>query len=1512
MGARICFLVLCLLHMNGIYSQCPTGAPTVSDTCILAGETVTLNATGSTNSFAWYDAAVGGTHLGNGANFNPGALASTTTFYGATQEENYALEFDGVNDRVAIQNYSYGASGLTQLTVEAWVKTTSTSPMIIASFDRSEYWRLGIGSTGASSGRVSWSVNTSSGFLDMGGNIPVNDGQWHHVAAVYISGIARIYVDGVADVTSFTFFGSTWGSGATRFGFLGTGSEASVYNGPTGPGHYFDGEIDELRVWSDRRTAAEINANMNNCLLGTEPNLELYYKFNDGPGSSVVSDQVSNSDGNLIVMSPANDWLTRDAFYTCPSCESPRSPLTVTILNATPVSISSSTAPSCIGTEFTFNASSGFGSYTWNTGAAAQSINANVGGIYSVVAEQAGCYSADSVEIVGENGDAQTSGLFDGSNDFAAIDGMFYSSNSIDELSVEAWIRTTDAGNQIIASFDRSDYWRLGINGEGAGNGQVCWNLRTSAGILDFGSSSRVDDGNWHHVVGTYNAGLASIYIDGELDATATRGVTVGSGTTRYGFIGTGSEASSYNGSRGPNRYFDGEIEELRIWDKALTINEIRDNMCQNYVGLPDDLDAYFKFNEGTGVNLTSEISSVEARAFNINTTNFWENSGAPVGDNAENLYAAVLAGNSVSITNCNGDALTLSDLAGTATGIHIYTIEDDPSNNNGIDSLLVGNQYYGVFLVGDQATSYRTEISYNNNPLVTAENQFGLDILSRTDKTSASFSSEAAINDEINSILTIPNVSGRKELILDTRYYIWTGNSNMSWQTANNWSSISVPPVNANILIPDVTNQPRLDQNRVVGSVRLDPLASVDLDGNTLGLTGNFTANGDIDTDEGQISFSGSIPQTFTAGVTQTIDNMSTTNATNVNMAGRKVELINTLTVQNGVFETNDSLTLVSNASGTARIAEITGGGSITGEIEMQRYIDAGETYWRFFSSAVQGATIADYQGDFVTSGYVGSDFPSFPFTSVYTYIEGTGYAAVANANQVINQGQGVMVWSGDTITGTDPFVVDYRGVPNQGDINMPVTFSNTDGWNLLGNPYPSTINWDLVTGADRQNIANAIYILNPDTEQYATYINGASANGGSNLIPSQQAFWVGAIASNPVLTFRESIKSSVDQPFLKSGSPISSGVHILLSGFNKTDEAVIRHVDNATDGYDSEYDATKRFASWMEYPHVSVLNGDDVDYTVHSFDKAHQEWSLPIRTIVFQSGDYDITFSDLSELNVPCLMLEDTYTGQVYPIEESVPLTFTMSDTTYAPRFVLHIGKNYDIEPTEALCHGDFGQVLIGLDSLESGTFSLLSGTTTIETGSFAGGLQIDSLVAGHYSIAMTGLNNLCQSNQFDFEIVEPTELLVLSTVTPEMLGQDGAIELQIVGGTPGYTFAWSNGADSSAITGLTEGVYEVLVTDESNCSTSELFTLGSTLGIDNVEADETTKFVYFPEENRVSLSGELDLTYTLVDISGKMIAEYNVLNNAEQVDLELPNSMAKGTYVLTGINNSFTLIK
>jgi len=159
--------------------------------------------------------------------------------------------------------------------------------------------------------------------------------------------------------------------------------------------------------------------------------------------------------------------------------------------------------------------------------------------------------------------------------DYVAIQNLSYNSTDNTEVTVCAWIRTSSSGDQYIASFDRNEYWRLEINGSGAGDGQVGWDVMTSSGQVDYGSSTRVDDGLWHHVTGVYDNGRLTIYIDGRPEASASGGNTFGSGNTRFGFIGANSEATSFNGSRGAGTPISGDLDDLRIYDKALTVEEI-------------------------------------------------------------------------------------------------------------------------------------------------------------------------------------------------------------------------------------------------------------------------------------------------------------------------------------------------------------------------------------------------------------------------------------------------------------------------------------------------------------------------------------------------------------------------------------------------------------------------------------------------------------------------------------------------------------------------------------------------------------------------------------------------------------------------------------------------------------------------------------------------------------------------------------------------------------------------
>ena len=210
--------------------------------------------------------------------------------------DNYVLSLDGTTDYVALDanQDDIGGTSSAGITVEAWIKPgtgSSSQKNIIISTDRSEYWRLSYG-FGASRDRVSWSTTSSSDSIhDMVGSTQLDEGQWYHVAAVYDPGAGKkyIYVNGELDGEANAYSaGSVLGTGVSRYGFIGVGSEASSFNANRGPAHWFNGLIDEVRVWDLARSQEEIQQTRNTYLTGDESDLASYWNFNDGTANDLT------------------------------------------------------------------------------------------------------------------------------------------------------------------------------------------------------------------------------------------------------------------------------------------------------------------------------------------------------------------------------------------------------------------------------------------------------------------------------------------------------------------------------------------------------------------------------------------------------------------------------------------------------------------------------------------------------------------------------------------------------------------------------------------------------------------------------------------------------------------------------------------------------------------------------------------------------------------------------------------------------------------------------------------------------------------------------------------------------------------------------------------------------------------------------------------------------------------------------------------------------------------------
>ncbi|MEO1624594.1 MAG: HYR domain-containing protein, partial [Bacteroidota bacterium] len=217
------------------------------------------------------------------------------------------LTFNASQNYVSIPNFNYNGS-YPAMTVETWINTTDGTDQVIASFDRSDYWRLEVNGNAAPANKIGFGIRTNSGMVNLTSTTDVNDGQWHHVAAVYDNGAVSLYVDGILEDSANR--GTTFGRGSVRYGFVGIGSEATAENGNRGPTWGFNGEMADLRVWSVARTTAQIAQNIN-YLSGSTAGLEIWYQFGDGTGSSTVADNSGNgNDGTLYNIDPSTSWGT--------------------------------------------------------------------------------------------------------------------------------------------------------------------------------------------------------------------------------------------------------------------------------------------------------------------------------------------------------------------------------------------------------------------------------------------------------------------------------------------------------------------------------------------------------------------------------------------------------------------------------------------------------------------------------------------------------------------------------------------------------------------------------------------------------------------------------------------------------------------------------------------------------------------------------------------------------------------------------------------------------------------------------------------------------------------------------------------------------------------------------------------------------------------------------------------------------------------------------------------------
>jgi len=532
------------------------------------------------------------------------------------------------------------------------------------------------------------------------------------------------------------------------------------------------------------------------------------------------------------------------------------------------------------------------------------------------------------------------------------------------------------------------------------------------------------------------------------------------------------------------------------------------------------------------------------------------------------------------------------------------------------------------------------------------------------------------------------------------------------------------------------------------------------------LALSGDFINNGSFVAANQLVTLSGSSAQQIGGSSLTAFKNLTLNNSAGSYLSASE-SITGELNITSGTFSTTGyNFTLVSDANGTARIAPILG--NFSGNITMQQFLNSGPTDWRFLASPVSGVTINDWQDNFVTSGFPGSTYPNFTFPSIYTYDEtigGTsdnGYNSATNATDPITPGRGYWCY-----IGPGPLTIDVTGPPATFNQTFQVSYTASggtpeDGWMMIGNPYPSPIDWSSANWT-KTNINDAIYIWNPVAQQYASWVSGTSTNGGSNLIASSQSFWIQANATNPSLSCTENIKVSSSTPFIKPPAPaVFDKLKLNIEGNNYKDETFLQFGSGATNGYDGDADARKLFSSNPQVPGIATSDFTQKDMSINSLPPIDSTIHIPVKTIVGQSGNYSINVDSSSTMSSDfCIILEDLVTGIKTNLNNSATYSFLISDTTQAARFILHISAPHHTESVDANCNqyqdGKAIAVAKGTGPWDYLWFNSVNNNIKQTLNTFSAD-TLNNLGAGDYSVQISNPGGMCGSFIKKITVAEP----------------------------------------------------------------------------------------------------------------------------------------------------------
>ena len=316
----------------------------------------------------------------------------------------------------------------------------------------------------------------------------------------------------------------------------------------------------------------------------------------------------------------------------------------------------------------------------------------------------------------------------------------------------------------------------------------------------------------------------------------------------------------------------------------------------------------------------------------------------------------------------------------------------------------------------------------------------------------------------------------------------------------------------------------------------------------------------------------------------------------------------------------------------------------TVTGTTTVERAIVGGE--WHLISAPVSNAVSGMFLNKFIQK-----------------HTESTNlFSDINSITEPLTPVKGFALWD------TNGYTAQYTGPLNTGSQSIALTRTAAGpdrGWNLVGNPFCSSIDWDAVSGWTKINVNNATYI-HVNNATWAEYVGGVGTNGGSRYIAPDQGYFVQVTAGFTTGTLAMNNQVRVNNPTVFYKDAVSNLVRMEVTGNGYVDEAVVRFLPEATAEFDGSYDANKFFGDVDEAAQIYSLGS-----TPLAINTLPETSSVTMGVRAKRSGVYTLAATEVNDFTA--VTLEDTKTSIFTDLlKGSYSFSFTPGENEQ--RFVLH----------------------------------------------------------------------------------------------------------------------------------------------------------------------------------------------------------------------------------------------